>query len=265
MESFSYTPYTGFFLCRELSCISRADFFWGAGGGGGGSFSYTSRVCFFFSFFLGSSSYSSRAGFIFIWGVSLTHPVLGLVLSTDLLLHIPCWFYIYRGSFSYTSRAGLIIYLGCFSYTSHAGFIFMQGVSYTSNADSFYVGSFSYTSRAVFIFMLGVSLTHPVLVFLFISCVSLTHPMLALFLSGEFFLHIPCWIYFSVGSFSYTSLAGFILCGEFLLYFVFMWGVSLTHRMLTLFLFGEFFLHIPCWLYFSLGSFSDTSHDGFFF
>ena len=160
---------------------------------------------FLFYFFLGSSSYSSRAGFIFIWGVSLTHPALGfsfinwpslthpmlvLYLPGEFLLHIPCW---------------LNFYLGCFSYTSHAGFIFMRGVSYTSHADSFYVGSFSYTSRAAFIFMLGVSLTHPVLLSLFISCVSLTHPMLALFLSGEFFLHIPCWLYFSVGSFSDTS------------------------------------------------------------
>ena len=47
--------------------------------------------CFFFllfflnSFYQGSFSYTSRAGFIFIWGLSLTHPVLALILSADLL------------------------------------------------------------------------------------------------------------------------------------------------------------------------------------
>ena len=150
----------------------------------------------------------------------------------------------------------------------------MRGVSYTSHADSFYVGSFSYTSRAAFIFMLGVSLTHSVLVSPLISCVSLTHPMLALFLSGKFFLHIPCWLYFSVGgfsdtchdgsfsnpgSFSYTSRAVFIfICRISLKHpvllhfylgsfsytshadFVFMWGVSLTQPVLASFLSGSF-------------------------
>ena len=48
--------------------------------------------------------------------------------------------------------------------------------------------------------------------------------------SGEFLLHIPCWIYFSVGSFSYTSIADF----------VFMWGVSLTHPVLPSFLSGKY-------------------------
>ena len=71
--------------------------------------------------------------------------------------------------------------------------------------------------------------------------VSLTHPFLASF--------------FNLGSFSYTS------CADFL----FMWGVSLTHPMLTLFLCGEFLLHIPCWLHFYLGSFSYTSRAVFIF
>ena len=80
----------------------------------------------------------------------------------------------------------------------------------------FYLGSFSYTSRAGFIFISGVSLTHPVL---------------ASFLSGEFFLHIPCcFVLFYVGSFSYTSRAGF----------TFMWGVCLTHPVLASFLCWEF-------------------------
>ena len=100
------------------------------------------------------------------------------------ILHIPCLLY-----FS----------VEIFSCTSHAGF-FLN------------LGSFSCTSRAGFIFMWGVSLTHPVLAFfkfIFIWGVSLTHPGLALFLSGEFLLHISCLLYFSAGSFSYTSHAGF--------------------------------------------------------
>ena len=178
---------------------------------------------FLFSFFLGSSSYSSRAGFIFIWGVSLTHPELGLVLSTDLLLHIRCWFYIYRGSFSYTSRAGLIFiwefllhiprwlhfyagsllyipcfhfhipccfhfYAGSFSYTSHAGFIFRWGVSLTHPMTASFSnpGSFSYTSRAVFFYICAISLKHPLLLHFYLVSFSYT--------SGEFLflLHIPC-------------------------------------------------------------------------
>ena len=71
--------------------------------------------------------------------------------------------------------------------------------------------------------------------------VSLTHPVLAAFLTGEFLLQ--CWLYFAVGSFSYTSRAGFI----------FIWGVSLTHPVLALLCCGEFLLHIPCWLHFIWG------------
>ena len=97
-------------------------------------------------------------------------------LSREFLLHIPWWLYFYLGSFTYTSRAGLIFY------TSHVDFIFMWGVS----------------------------LTHPVVasffLFLFIRGVSLTHTMLSLFLPGEFLLHIPCWLHFCLGSFSYTCL-----------------------------------------------------------
>ena len=103
----------------------------------------------------------------------------------------------------------------------------------------FYVGSFSYTSRVARIFMLHIPCW-----FLFS------------FLSGVFLLSISCWLFFSVGSLSDTSRAGFI----------FMWGVSLTHPMLTLFLCegyllhfpvlpsflsGKFVLYIPCWFLFS--------------
>ena len=104
--------------------------------------------------------------------------------------------------------------------------------------------------------------------------------MFALFFCGEFILHIPHWLYFYLGSFSYTSHACF-LWGEFLLHipcwlslmwgetqaytsraaFIFIWGVSLTHPMLISFFYcGQFLLHIPYWLCFYLGSFSYTSH-----
>ena len=82
--------------------------------------------------------------------------------------------------------------------------------------------------------------------------------MLVLFLSGEFLLHSPCWLHFYLGSFSYTSRAGFI----------FLLQVSITHPMLALFFCGEFLLHIPCWLFFlffNLGSFFYTSRAGFIF
>ena len=126
-----------------------------------------------------------------------------LFLCGKFLLHIPCSPHIYLGGLCYTSRA-----------------------------------------RSFFIFIWGVSLTHP---------------MLASFLSGEFLLRIPCWLSFSVfcphfflGSFSYTSRARF----------TFIWGVSLTHPMLALFLCGKvlFFL----FLFFDLGSFSYAYRTGFF-
>ena len=42
-----------------------------------------------------------------------------------------------------------------------------------------------------------------------------------------------------------------------------MWGVSLTHPVLTSLLCGEFLLHIPCCLHFYVGSFSYTSRAVF--
>ena len=83
-----------------------------------------------------------------------------------------------------------------------------------------------YTSHASFFFMCGVSLTHPVL---------------AYFLSGEFLLHIPCWLTFCLGSFSYTSRAGLIFPLGSVSYtsragFIFMWGFSLIHPALVSFL-----------------------------
>ena len=150
-----------------------------------------------------------------MWGVSLTHPVLPSFLCGEFLLHIPCCVDFYAGSFSYTS---------------HFSFFF-----------SFFIS--------------GISHTDPLLISFSIKGVSLTHPVLAPFLSGVFLLHIPCWLQFYLGSFSYTSHAGFTI----------IWGVSLTHPMLALILSGEFLLHIPCWLHFYLGSFSYTSRAGFKF
>ena len=66
--------------------------------------------------YLGCFTYTPNARFIFMWGVSLTHPVLASYLSGEFLLHIPCrlYFYLglhfYVGSFSYTARAGLLYF-----------------------------------------------------------------------------------------------------------------------------------------------------------
>ena len=124
-------------------------------------------------FYLGSFSYTSRADFVFMWGVSLTHPVLPSFLYVEFLLHILCW---------------LHFYLGSFTYTSHVGFIFIWGVSLTHPMLYFLfcgqfllhipgwllcfvvlcfcfpsLASFSYTSHAGFTFLWGVSLAHPML------------------------------------------------------------------------------------------------------
>ena len=248
-------------------------------------------------------------------GVSLTHPVLAsFFLFGEFLLYIPCWLYFSVGAFSYISHA-CFIFLGEVSLT-HSPPPPPWGVSLTISVLAlflcgefllhipcwlyFYLLSFSDTSYACFLlllFMWRVSLTHPMLALslslslsLSVSLmwgVSLRHPMLALFLSGEFRLHIPCWLHFYLGSFSYTSHAGFI----------FIWGVSLTHPVLSSVLCQEFLLHITCWLFFlnfiwgvslthpmlvllfiggvslthlmrasfCLGSFSYTSHAGFIF
>ena len=181
--------------------------------------------------------------------------MLALFFNGEFLLQIPCWFHFSLGTFSYTSRAGfslfvflfffIFFYRGSVSYTSDTSFIFLWRVSITHPMlASFcccccccccHLGSFSYTSRASFIFISDVSLTHHMLASFLTWGVSLTHPM-ASFLSGERLLNIPCWLQFHLGSFSYTSRAGF---------FIFIWGVSLTRPMLVLFFFGEFLLHIP--------------------
>ena len=110
--------------------------------------------------------------------------------------------------------------------------------------------------------------------------------MLASFFCGEFLLHIRCLLYFSVGSFSYTFHAGFkkiiwavsvthpvlalslsgefllhihacfVFCGEFFLhipYWLFCDFFLMWNPRLALFLSGKFLLHIPCWLHFIWG------------
>ena len=112
-------------------------------------------------FCLGCFSYTSHADFLFLWGVSLTHPVLPSFLCREFILHILCCLDFYAGSFSYTSHAAFKKKNGRGVSLTHPMLFFL-----------FYQGSFS-----GFIFIWGVSLTHPVL---------------ASFLAGEFLSHIPC-------------------------------------------------------------------------
>ena len=178
-----------------------------------------------------------------MWEVSLRHPMLALFLSGEFLLHIPCFFF--------------LLFLWGVSFTHHMldfvsslflfVFIFLWWISLTHPMLTWFfcgefllhipclldfsVGSFSYTSHAGFFSLFFLR-------FFFIWGVSLTHPVLVSYLGGEFLLHIPYWLHFYVGSFSYTSHAGVI----------FICGVSLKHPVLASFLSGKFLLHIPCWL-----------------
>ena len=205
LGSFSYTSRTGFIFILDIPCWFYFIF--------SGVFLF--HIPHWLHFYLGIFSYTSDAGFIFIWGVSLTHPVLALILSADFLLHISCWFHFYCGSFSYTARAGFLFYLGIFSYTSCAGFIFMREVSLTH--------------PMLTVFMWGVSLTHPVLPSFYAVSFSYTSlkkkncfrnsflvflfwGLFFFFFSGKFLLHNPC-----------------------LFLFLFFWGVSLTHPILASF------------------------------
>ena len=224
-------------------------------------------LCLFPFFYRESFSYRSRAGCVFIWGVSLTYPGLALILSGDFytthaffifiegvsvsqpmptlflcgefFLHIPCCLHFYAGSFSYTSRAGFIMYARTFSDTSRVGFVVLFVF--------IHLRSFSYTSHA------GFFLFFFIFFFFFFF-----------FLTWEFLLHNPSWVCFYLGSFYYTSRAGFIFNS----------GVSLTHPVLAIILSGdfllhtpchfEFLLHIPCWLHFYLESL-DISCAGLIF
>ena len=191
---------------------------------------------------MGSFSYTSHAGVIFIWGVSLKQPLLASFLSGEFLLHIPCWLHFYLGSFSYTSRAGLNFISGPFLTDAMMVSFLWGSFSYIPCWLYFSLGSFSYTARAGFISMRGVSLTYA---------------MLTLFVCGEFLLHIPFlllfffffflfffFFFFFLSFFLFLSVANF--CDKSHPGFIHLWGVSLTHPMLTLFLCGEFLFHIPC-------------------
>ena len=161
-----------------------------------------------------SFSYTSSAGF-FVWGVSLTRPVLASLCGV-FLLHVLCWL-LCVGSFSYTSHPMLASLCGNYSYMYCASF-FMWRVSLTHPMLAALCGVFLFHFHASF----------------FMLVVSLTHPMLAVW-CGEFLFHVPYWLY-NVGSFSYTSRAGFLMWGIFLTCSLeaggcFILGFSLTHPM----------------------------------
>ena len=192
-----------------------------------GSFSYTSPAGSFLCEELISSAVYSEDNPLY-WEVCLT--------SREFLLPIPCWLRFYAGSFSYTSRTGLIFYLVSLTHPMFALFFSGEFLLHIPYWLYFYLGSFSYTSHACFLcgeFLLHILCWLSLMWgetqaytsradFIFIWGVSLTHPMLISF--------------FIAGSFSYTSRTGFVS----------IWGVSLTHPMLALVFCGEFLLHIPC-------------------
>ena len=217
MGGFSYTSYAGFIFIWRVSLTHP-----------------TPPLVFCREFllhipYLGSFCYTAPAGFLFIWGVSLTHPVLASFLSREFLLHIPCCLHFYLASFFFSVffLFSFFFNMGSFSFTSYAGFIFIWRVSLTHPTPPLvFCGEFLLHIPCWLLFLTwGVSLTHPMLASFSICGVSLTHPVLPSLLSGDFLLHIPCRLYFSLGSFSDTSHAGFFF---------------------FLFLIWEFLLHIPC-------------------
>ena len=181
-----------------------------------GSLIYTSRAgccCFsffFFSFLSGqfllhipcwlhfyrvSFSYASHGGFPFLWGVSLTHPVLASFLCGSFLFHIfhaEC-FYVgsfclflfvcfYLGKFLLRTPYWFLFFIGVISLTHPvlALFLSWEFLLHIPCWLHIYLGSSSYTSHTGFPFLWGISLTHPVAGFIFKSGV----------LSGRFVLHI---------------------------------------------------------------------------
>ena len=220
-----------------------------------------------------SFSYTSIADFVFMWEVSLTHPVLPLFLSEEFLFHIPCWLLLFFFFFFFFFIGGvslirpvlgsflsgvfllhipcwrLFFYLGSFSYISPVGFFFF-----------FCLGSSSYTSHVGFTFLWGVFRTHPLPIHFYVGS-SLTHPFLPSFLSEGFLLHIPCWLLFFI--FYFNFIWGVCLTHPVLISF-FIGRVSLTHSILGSFLSGEFLLYVPYWVNFYRGCFSYTSRAGVF-
>ena len=162
--------------------------------------------------YLRSFSYTSRSGFIFIWGVSLTHPTFALIFcgeflthpmlafnkiySGEFLLHILCWLHFYAGSFADSSRTGFISIWGVsLTHPMLALFFGGGGMGRGGGGGALILGSFSYTSHARFFFFF----------FFLIYGFSLTDPALASFLRGEFLLHIPYRLYFFyLGSFLFS-------------------------------------------------------------
>ena len=140
-------------------------------------------------FYLASFSYTFRAGFNFIWGVTLKHAILDLHLCVEFLLYNP----MVASFFSFFLIWGVSL-----THPVLASFLCGEFLLNIPCSRDFYVGSFSYTSHVDFVFMCEFSLTHP---------------MLPSFLCGEFLLHIPCCLDFHAKS--HTG-------------FIFIVGVSLT-------------------------------------
>ena len=97
--TFSYTSHVGFISIRRVSLTHLVLVL------------YLCRECLLhipccLHIYAGSFSYRSQAAFIFMWGASLSHPMLASF---------------YAGSFSYTSRADFFFYVGSFFYTFHSG------------------------------------------------------------------------------------------------------------------------------------------------
>ena len=218
------------------------------------------------NFYVGSFSYTSSAAFIFIWGVSLTHPVaLFSFYQGGSLTHRVLIYFLKLRSFSYTSPADFIFIWGAsLTHPMLASFLSRQFLLHIQCWLHVYLGSFSYTSHASFTFLWGVSLTHPELASFFNRWslaytkswgVSLTHLVLPSFISAELLLNISCWLHFYVGSFSFIPQT----------YFIFMWGVSLTHLELpSLFMRGVSLTH-PVLCLVLWRSYWYISHSGFFF
>ena len=164
----------------------------------------------FFFFNLGSLSYTSIADFVFMWGISLTHPVLPSFLSgRDSLTHPVLASFFNLGNFYCTSCAGLFFYFLLGEFLLHIPcwvhfFFFFLSVSFSSTSRGecllhipcwvhFYRGCFSYTSRAGIFFYLGSFSYNPVLIFFFLGSFSYTSHVGFTFLWGE---HNPCWLFF---------------------------------------------------------------------
>ena len=76
-----------------------------------------------------SFPHMSHAGFIFIWGVSLIHPVLVSFLLLLLLFFFFFFFFKSGKKLPRSYRSTMLV--SSFPHMSHAGFIFTWGVSFT--------------------------------------------------------------------------------------------------------------------------------------